>query len=155
MRARREALVEECCTSDSNRGSLSPSFFTGFFFFFHLKLPLLSCPVNILPIFPGSAQTHCPMKPSWIYLSSCWVPKAVFISVVKDPSYPAPSFIHMQTAFLSSWGSRAGTPTPLIPLPTAGQAEVHQTNRQSLYFLTHSLDLCQKTDERHCMYKAK
>ena len=107
MRARREALVEECCTSDSNRGSLSPSFFTGFFFFFHLKLPLLSCPVNILPIFPGSAQTHCPMKPSWIYLSSCWVPKALFTPLVKDPSYPAPSFIHMQTAFLSSWGLRS------------------------------------------------
>ena len=104
MRARREALVEECCTSDSNRGR--PCLFSQFFFF-HLKLPLLSRPVNILPIFPGSAQTHCPMKPSWIYLSSCWVPKALFTPLVKDPSYPTPSFIHMQTAFLSSWGIRS------------------------------------------------
>ena len=119
MRARREALVEECCTSDSNRGSLSPSFFTVFcfflfvcffvflFFFSHLKLLLLSQPVNNLPIFPGSAQTHSPMKSSWIYLSFCWVPKALFTPLVKDPSYPTPSFIHMQTAFLSSWGIRS------------------------------------------------
>ena len=105
MRARCEALVEECYTLDSNRGSLSPSFFT--VFFFHLKLPLLSWPVNILTIFPGSAQTHSPMKRSWISLSSYWVPKAVFTSLVKDPSCPAPSFIHMQTAFLSSWGIRS------------------------------------------------
>ena len=26
---------------------------------------------------------------------------------MKDLSYPAPSFIHMQTAFLSSWGIRS------------------------------------------------
>ena len=76
-------------------------------YFFHLKLPLLSRPVNILSIFPGSLQTHSPMKPSWISLSSCWVPKALFTSLVKDPSYSAPSFIHIQTTFLSSWGIRS------------------------------------------------
>ena len=34
---------------------------------FHLELPLLSWPVNILPILPGSAQTHSPRKPSWTH----------------------------------------------------------------------------------------
>lgn len=32
---------------------------------FHLELPLLWRPVNILSILPGSAQTHSPTKPSW------------------------------------------------------------------------------------------
>ena len=40
---------------------------------FYVELPLLSQPINIPPIFPGSAQTHSPMKPSWTHLSSCWV----------------------------------------------------------------------------------
>ena len=50
--------------------------------FFGLESPLLSQPVNIPPIFPGSAQTHSPMKPSWSYLSSCWVPKALFTTFI-------------------------------------------------------------------------
>ena len=41
--------------------------------FFLVELPLLSWPVSILPIFPGSSQAHSPMEPSWTRLSSCWV----------------------------------------------------------------------------------
>ena len=40
--------------------------------FFHVESPLLSQPVNILPIFPVSSQVYSRMKPSWTHLSSCW-----------------------------------------------------------------------------------
>ena len=36
--------------------------------FFRVESPLLSQSVNILPIFPGSAQVYSRMKPSWIHL---------------------------------------------------------------------------------------
>ena len=77
--------------------------------FFHLESLLLSQSINIPPIFPGSAQTHSSMKPSWTHLSSCWVPKALFTSLISHerPSYSAPSFVHMYMASLRSWGVRS------------------------------------------------
>ena len=36
--------------------------------FFHVESPLLSQPVNILPIFPVSSQVYSRMKPSWTHL---------------------------------------------------------------------------------------
>ena len=81
-----------------------PSFTT----FFHVELPLLSWPVGILPILPGSAQTHCPMKPSCIHLSSYWVPKALFISLISQegPVLFCSNICTCAHASLNSWGVR-------------------------------------------------
>ena len=96
MWAGHEALAEEGWTLESN--SRSPPSFTAFLPFV-IALPITAC--HILPIFPGSAQTQSPMKPSWTHLSSCWFCLHLS-SLMKDLSYSAPSFVHVHMASHSS-----------------------------------------------------
>ena len=71
--------------------------------FFHVESPLLSQPINILPIFPGPSQVYSHMKPSWThpYLLGS---QALFTSLIshEGPSYSAPSFVHVYMTSLSS-----------------------------------------------------
>ena len=86
--------------------SRSPAFLHNFFF--HVELPLLSWPVNILPIFRAQPKCTLPWNHPGL-ISSCWVPKALFISLIshEGPSYSALSFVHMHIASLNSWGLRS------------------------------------------------
>ena len=76
--------------------------------FFHVESPLLSQPINILPIFPGPSQVYSHMKPSWThpYLLGS---QALFTSLIshEGPSYSAPSFVHVHMASLSFCGVRS------------------------------------------------
>ena len=99
------ALAEEGWILESNNGTPH----LPLLLVFRLELPLLSRPVNILPILPGSAQTHSPRKPSWTHsLPAGFLRPSLHLSfLLKDPSYYAPSFVYVHTASLSSWGVRS------------------------------------------------
>ena len=111
MLATHEALAEEGWSPESNnkRTCLSSPFF------FLLEFPLLSQPVNILPILPGSVHpsrlsphtlSHGTILDS--SLPSGFLRPCLHLSfLLKDPSYYAPSFVYVHTASLSSWGVRS------------------------------------------------
>ena len=64
---------------------------------------LISCPFS---------QAHPKYPLPWNHnglIPTCWVPEALFTSFIshEGPSYSAPSFVHVHTASLSSWGVRS------------------------------------------------
>ena len=104
MWARCEALAEEAWTGESS--SRSPAFLPSFSSMWNHSSShslSISCPFS---------QAHPKHPLPWNHpalISTCWVPKALFTSLIfhEGPSYSVSSFVHMHTASLSSWGARS------------------------------------------------
>ena len=74
--------------------------------FFLVELPLLSWPVISCPSFQAHPKHILPWNhPGLVSLPAGFCLHLSFL--VKDPSYSAPSFVHVHTASHSSWGVRS------------------------------------------------